>query len=1066
MNKGLTIYKSSAGSGKTYNLVKEYITLVLNNPECYKNILAVTFTNKAAEEMKRRIIDKLKSLASGDDKNYETELRENGVDGAVAAKASFVLDLILHNYSYFSICTIDSFFNRIIRAFARELKLQFGYSIEIQSDEPMQKVVDDLLNETGIDASLTRYLQHYVLHNIGDNKDWKIEKHISDLSKQILNEKYWELQFEGKDILYDRKKILRIVEEMKQIIDSFEDKMTEFGEEAEKIFAQTGTRVEDFYQTNKGPAGYLKNLKTKRDYIPNNYVLSSLTSKNVLSSSCRNRKLAQEVFDTRLSPLLKKALAHYDKDYIRFCTAFEVKKNIFINGILNDLAEKLKQYRDEHNIILIEDLSFIIRSIVKNNPSPFIYEKAAYCFKHFLIDEFQDTSSFQWKNLLPLITDSLGERNFSMVVGDSKQSIYRWRGSDPRLLASFLDKDLPQFKPVSDTIILSENRRSREVLVDFFNGIFKDILSFVVAELRTRHKIPDRLLDEIGKVYNDISQTSKAGAGGYVNIKFFPRDVQDYTDKSRALTAQYVREAIEDGYLLKDITILTRKKDEASRLAVYLMKDGFRVLSDDSLLLTGSPAVKILLNALKILVDNSNSMAKVELMYDYLVHVKNNPPQTDGVVKIFSAHSDNQIFSSVFPHGIFSVKDGRLSVNKEIETLNLYRLVERLVELFQLDDLDSYILRFKDVVLEYSRANTSDINSFLQWWENHKEEISIAIPEDQDAIRIMTIHKAKGLQNRIVIIPFLNWTLNPQGNDLLWVETAESPFGSSPYLVKGTKKLANTYFKDYLDNELVLTNIDNMNLIYVAFTRAADRLYAIGSFATTGIRVIPAMLQEIFLGSPMWSKYFNTAKLLFEAGTRSKKEKAEESDGKVVRPILKLKDPSAFGKLVYRQTHENVDAEQYAEFLLKKQYGILVHKVLSEINSYDDIGIALDNLVKRGYLTNDAAARLKIKLDEIFALPGVSELFQERGSPLEGGSGGVWQVHSEKDILTPDGSILRPDRVITKENEAVVVDFKTGKFSEKFRDQMAAYESALKKMGYPTVTKYILSIQENKLYKL
>lgn len=1046
-----TIYKSSAGSGKTYNLVKEYLKLVLNDPIKYKNILAVTFTNKAAEEMKRRIIEKLKSLASGDDKDYERELRDDGVGGDISAKASFVLNLILHNYSYFSICTIDSFFNRIIRAFARELKLQLGYSIEMQSDEPMQKAVDDLLNETGLDASLTKYFQQYVLHNIGDNKNWKIETHISELSKQILNEKYWELKFEGKDIVYDRRKILNTVEGMKNIIEDFESKMCGFGEQAEKILEETGTRVEDFYQTSKGPAGYLKNLKTKRNYEPNTNVYACLSSSNVLSGSCRNRKAAQEVFNIRLLPLLKEVIGYYDKNYKRYCTAFEVKKNIFINGILNDLAEKLKQYRDEHNIILIEDLSFIIRSIVKDNPAPFIYEKAAYNYKHFLIDEFQDTSYFQWNNLLPLITDSLAERNFSMAVGDSKQSIYRFRGSDPRLLSSVLDKDLSQFKSISETKVLSGNRRSREVLVDFFNGIFEDIKDYVTAELKSKYKIPDNLPEEVRKVYSDIAQISKAGPGGYVDIKFFPRDVPDYIEQSSALTAQYVRDALEDGYHQKDITILTRRKEEASNLAVYLMKEGFNVLSDDSLLLTGSPAVKIFLNTMKILVDNSNIMAKVELMYDYLVHVRN-----DGrdIAAIFSSNANDEVLNSVLPKELFYVKDGSFFVNKEIETLNLYRLVERLVEIFRFEGLDSYVLRFMDVVLEYSRTQTSDINSFLHWWENHNEEFSITIPEDQDAIRIMTIHKAKGLQNRIVIIPFLNWALAPRGNEMLWVETPEVPFNNSPYLVKGTKRLANTYFGTYYINELVLTYIDNMNLIYVAFTRAADRLYAIGSFVNS-VRPIPQMFQEIFLCSPKWAQYFQSGKIAFKMGSRDRKSTAEKPEQKKVLLIKKTKDRPAFGKLIYRQTHENVDAEQLADFLLKKQYGILVHKVLSEINSYEDIDTILDNLLKRGYLAGDTAKNLKVKLDEIFNVPGVRKWF----SP-------DWQVYSERDLLLPDGTILRPDRVITKDSTAVVIDFKTGKFSEKFSVQMAKYEAAIKNMGYNSVSKYILSIQENKVYQV
>jgi ATP-dependent exoDNAse (exonuclease V) beta subunit len=442
--KNFLIYKSSAGSGKTYALVKEYLRLVLTNPENYSHTLAVTFTNKAAEEMKERIISALIGLSLGREENLRKQMKNEGVNGNIESKAKEVIQKILHRYSYFSVTTIDSFFHKVIRSFAKELKLHLGYSIILDHDLVMDRVLDELLDEIGTNRGLTKYLEDYTFYNIDDNKGWKVEFKIKELASEIFKELYWIKKENSSGLADNRDKMESFIAKLFAIIERFESDMRALSAEALKILNKYNLGIEDFPYGKGGFMNYLANKLSRDDFEPTSRVIEVYDNKKDMYSK-RFNKNVQHAVDEGLYELLRKAVDSYNNNYLKYNTAKALVKTVYVLGIFKDLENKLMAYRDENGLMLISDTNNILMSIISENNSPFIYEKIGNVYKNFLIDEFQDTSTFQWKNLKPLIENSLSENNFSMVAGDVKQSIYRWRNGNMMLLLKEISKDLVAF---------------------------------------------------------------------------------------------------------------------------------------------------------------------------------------------------------------------------------------------------------------------------------------------------------------------------------------------------------------------------------------------------------------------------------------------------------------------------------------------------------------------------------------------------------------------------------------------------------------------------------------------
>ncbi|MCI0450092.1 MAG: UvrD-helicase domain-containing protein [Chlorobi bacterium] len=1063
--KNFLIYKASAGSGKTYTLVKEYLKLVLNNSENFRHTLAITFTNKAAEEMKDRIINQLAGLSQGEEQSLKEQLISEGVKGDIKQKAREVLQKILHRYSYFSVTTIDSFFHKVIRSFAKELKLHLGYNVELDQDLVMGKILDELLDEIGENMDLTRYLEDYAFYSIDDNKGWKIEFKIKDIADEIFKERYWIKKGNEIDLGSDLKKVQSFINKLFEITSSFEGQMKRFSDEAQEIINKYNLTISDFSFGKQGFMNYLLNKIRKDDFEPTPRVLDAYNDpKNMYAKKFHpNTRLAVE---DGLHQVLRNAVDYYNQNHLHYNTAKSLTKTIHVMGILKDLLKKLTSYRDENRLMLISDTNNILMSVISDDNSPFVYEKIGNVYNNFLIDEFQDTSTFQWKNLKPLVENSLSENNFSMVVGDAKQSIYRWRNGNMMLLLKEIYKDLGAFKESIEDRYLDENFRSKKEIIKFNNEFFKKAAQI----LSQRGENSGGYL--INESYYDVVQKDTRGTnGGYIGISFIDSKDEVTSPKERAVakTIDIIKESLDEGFKQKDIMILVRENSHGSEIARYLTFAGIRVISNESLLLSNSPKIKILLNLFKYIVDNKNELAKTEVLYNYLTYIKNGD---FGLNEIFNDYKKQGgcLFETELPEEFFGEEKGR--INSKLFALNIYELAENLISIFGLNKTaDSYLLRFLEIVQEYSKKNNSDLTGFLEWWENYKnkKDCSIITPEQEDAVRIMTIHKAKGLESPVVIIPYANWDVDINGmRDLIWASASQAPFNESQaYFLRPARTLKKSYFEKDFSEESVLSNIDNLNLLYVAFTRAEERLYVIcpkSGFENFDIERLNTALEG--------GKSINTAQLVklavsrldfmnsfdaynYEFGIKSKHIQREPENPPY--KIGEITTTDFYKKAVIKPLSSGISLtlQKEKELSWHRNRGIIMHKALEYIKSHEDTQKVVLQLKTEGLVTESDIETLTNELNEIMKTSEVKKWFDN-----------TYEVKAEEELLLPSGEVYRPDRVLLKDNEVIIIDYKTGRQSDEHKKQVNLYAGILEKIGYEVTEKYLFYIEQKEVVKV
>ncbi len=1068
----LKIYKSSAGSGKTFTLVKEYLRIVLEFPEDYKHILAITFTNKATAEMKSRIVDSLVELSENRNESLEKILQPELPKINIARQAKKALGFILHDYSSFSVCTIDSFFQKVMRSLAREIHLPLRFEVEMKKDEVIEQITEKLLNDVGKDAELTEWLSDLVLQKLDDEKGWNIENDIRFIADQLFKER------SISDESLSREKIRNVFKQLHTLKRSFENTMKSFGDDAVAMIESNGFTSSDFTQKDRGVAGYfykIRNYNGAEKYKPNSHVLKAAESSDnwIPKSSPRKNELIGFV-ESSLQKHLQQTLKFLEERFPIYTGAIEALKKIYVLGLVNDLQKKLSEYREEKNTVLISDTPKILHSFISTDDAPFIFEKTGNRYKHFLIDEFQDTSDLQWKNLLPLIVNSLGSGNFCMVVGDAKQSIYRWRGGNMNLLARELRKELQPFNSIIKEENLSTNYRSKLTIIDFNNVFFYGVPAIVNRELELNENTLLHLVysdDLIQKV------AEKNNAGGFVSAQFFDddkstddADLLKWKDKALNKMLEIIHASLKQNFSMSDLTILVRNNQEGNDVADFLFAHGItKILSPDSLLLSRSSVIRFLIHLCRFLSDNNNQIARSEILYYYAAHHSDH--EHNDLHRLFTDQSrsgkrkpktgntlfdtngfDDTLFNKVLPR---EFTEHVLYLSK----LPVYELSEHLIRIFSLNkNPDAYIQRFQDLVLEYATKNNSSLTGFLQWWDESEtvRNCSVTIPENEDAIRIMTIHKSKGLQFPIVIMPFVDWKLLPDNRDLLWVSSTEKPFdelGTVP--LSSSKKLLDTCFKESYRDEITSAVIDNINLLYVAFTRAEEQLYIFcpadkeGDLNTTG-KLISRVIQQ----QADWNAHVSEDKT-FSLGkkqvhTNNEKKKKQSSFTLRNYPSNKWQ-----GRIsITTHSKDLIDLIQSPKNL-KINYGILVHKILSEINSEADIEKTISKYYFEGLFSETEKKNLEEEIHLLLSIPEVKYFFTDE-----------WSVKSEREIILPDGEILRPDRVLIRGNKAIVIDFKTGKESPAHAKQVNRYAEILSSMNYSDVEKYLVYVNEKLVKKV
>ncbi len=1058
----LTIYSASAGSGKTYKLTAIYLANLFKSRYNYRKILAVTFTNKATAEMKSRILDHLHKLASGEKSDYleglisitgkpEKEIREEALE---------ILNAILHDFSRFSISTIDSFFQKVLRAFAREAGLHSGFSIELDHSTILSEAVDGMIASASTDNQLKKWLITYAISNIDEEKSWNLKNGITRLAEELFKEKYKILSIQERSKLEDKEFLTSYIETIKAISSSFEKNLRDFGKRANEIYTSYDLSDDMFYQKGKGIPGFIKTLNTgiiKDIKDLNNYVRAICSDPPRWATKDINSQL-QAAISNGLDETLCQAIHYYDANILSYSSANAVLSNIYALGILSDVLHNVHLITTSENSFLLSDAGEVLNLITKEDQSPFIYEKVGNRYENFMIDEFQDTSSIQWDNFRPLIENSMAEGNDNLVVGDVKQSIYRWRNSDWKILGKDLTGSVDNKRIFSEPLKI--NWRSRSNIIRFNNSLFTIIPEQIDSSLSG-----EVLPVSFKKLYAEAIQSDPCrNDGGYVRLEFIKNEDDKKWDKSVMENLPAFIESLQDkGYKASEIGIIVRDGKEGCRVLNTLIDYNskpdlnpaynFNAVSNDSLLLSNSPVIVFIIAAISVANDPNDYISRAVMLRYYLTATGNENAEKVSLESSKLPETSQQYF----PEGFEALLD-------RIRQIPLFEATESIIKFFGLGDYSSnvpFLNTFQDYVVNFTGTKNADFQTFLDWWEETGIKKSVVLPGNQDAIRILTIHKSKGLEFKVVILPFLSWPLDhiASKQTILWVRPSSEPFNDLGVVpVRYSQELTKTIFAADYEDEKYSVYLDNINLLYVALTRAKDVLICFSIDNPRSENSIGGVLKNAFTKNQgehgndflSLSSLYDQNSRIFEYGRipENKFEKVLKNNflSSGYRVSQKLES------LRLKLHGENYFSSENEAVRKKINYGKLMHEVFEGINTVNDISGAIRKLVLEGKLAEDESADIEKKIIEMVSLPVVADWFAAEN-----------KVMNEAGILLPSGVTRRPDRVIFRNGKTTIIDFKFGEENPHYAEQVDQYRSLLIDMGYSNIDAFIWYVDKNKI---
>ncbi|PIF02183.1 MAG: hypothetical protein CR996_00980 [Draconibacterium sp.] len=1082
----LTIYKASAGSGKTFQLVAEYIQLLLLNPDNYRHILAVTFTNKATNEMKNRILNQLHLLSGNHPSAYLKVLleNENFTEEIVRKRARQVLKKILHDYNRFSISTIDAFTQRIIKSFNRELGISPDFTLELDTEMILAEATDHLLEKTTTDKKLLKWLMDYSREQIEDNNSQHIERNIKSLGSELFKEKFQVVMVGENEKKFNREHLGELAKSLQKIRYSYESTLKNMGRQAMKIIADAGLYIDDFSRKSSGIAGLLEKYANGNQTGVTATALAAIESpKKWYTQTSPKRFEIEKIATNKLIPLLQKIVVFIEENECRYLTALVLRKQWRTLGILTDLKEEIVKLLREKNILQISDANLILSKIIGQSDSPFIYEKTGSYFHHFMLDEFQDTSDLQWNNFKPLIFNALASGKKSLLVGDVKQSVYRWRNSNWQILAEGIKNDFRTDQ--LDVKFLQHNFRSDKNIIDFNNRFFQSLKSvFQNYQFKTQEN-SDELKSLFNRVYDSIEQVpgkKNTGNNGFVNINFLPKN--DFSIASSHQLIKQVKYLQDNGIKASETAILTRTNKEGKAIVEHFMKAAaevenmkynLSVLSNESLFLHASQGVMFVIYALKHIINPENEVIKMALLNlwsNWLQPALNNSGAT-----IKEQHNTPAFGLESNGEKGLTNKSGQLfelmlaPIFKEAGDIillsSLDEMVMRLAKIFGLLKIKTelpYLQTLADKASELKFSLHNDISNFLFWWEEQGMNTSVTINEDADSIRLLTVHKAKGLEFKAVIIPFFDWKTSVSGNfaPILWCTTDIEPFNSFPLLpVKATSILEKTVFKNDYYNEVVNRYVDVFNLAYVAFTRAKSVLIVNCPEAeeparnTGSAKPMNYLLRKVLdemSASDHFSACFNNEKTVFEYGKMSAFKTLTEKQDSVL-----IESYSSFGfhnrvKLRKRKDDFPMPATTARS---QRDQGNILHEILSQVITLNDTENAVADAVAAGLITEKESPSIIVQLNKILGNKEVRHWFN-----------GTYKVLNERNLLKKE-VLVRPDRIMVSGENAIVVDYKTGELTPgKYEKQVQKYAQLLQEAGYKNVEGYLWFTQLQKVQKV
>ena len=1028
MNKSslFKLYNASAGSGKTFNLVKEYLVLLLSSddPLSYRKILSITFTNKAVKEKKRRILKYLADFSHGNllDKNMansillETGLSENDLQ----KKSLQILKAILKNYNSFEISTIDKFTQKVIKGFNYELGISNNYEIELDEKEFLDRAVDNLIEGIKEKKELQEKIISYSEFKSNNQKSWDIIADLQNISRLLINEQnFSEIENLNKFNLADFNKL------EKKLKSDFHNHLMKAKEIANKILDEILDEKISF-------------LAFSRQTIPNHF-------KKIISGKIKNlykSKIFENLIDTKLyhskvndieiekieeiKPKIIKAF-NDSKSHVHKALLFEnILNNLTPLSVLNLLKDEIEKIKKEDNIIPISEFNKIIHKEIKNQPVPFIYEKIGSKFSHFFIDEFQDTSKLQWNNILPLIENSLASENSMLLVsGDPKQSIYRWRGSEVNEFLNIIKcNNLFQCRQVATP--LKSNYRSGKSIVEFNNGLFQNIC---------KNFANNKLIQEI---YKDVIQTSKTKFEGFVQVVLRKkRAIDELKDFYNLKTLEIIKNVISRGYSLKDICILVRKKKEGLMISKYLIENNIAVISSDTLNICSSPEVNLIIGLFRYAVDNSKS-SKMKIL-GLLVDLK----LIDHSKEDFMILNADENLSEILKKQKIDFE-----LNK-FKNLSIYEAVEYVIHCFHLGmHGTTYIISLLDFVNESTYRHSNNFNSFLDLFESKEESLNVISSDNTNAVEILTIHKSKGLEFPVVIFPYADISINADLKPKAWIDINSNQKTSLNRAIinlnSDIKEIDPKIYQQHKD----LVEIDNLNILYVTLTRAKEELYILADEKLTNkgdenLNYLSGQIISYLKSIGCYDAQTN----LIEFGFFQNKTEEKKNNEQTISEISYFFNARSKNKIDISEKNFDRWLNDVNELTSD---GTIFHNIMSKIKYQSEISKILESFYVKGKITKTQRKEFESKIKLIFKHEKLKKYFQSE-----------LKSFNEREILTKSGKILIPDKLVFLErNKVGLIDYKTGKKNNAHKQQLNVYEEALKNMGIITHEKVLIYTDE------
>lgn len=1083
--KPLTVYKASAGSGKTFRLTVEYIALLINNPQCFKNILAVTFTNKATEEMKMRILSQLyglwKRLPDSDSYMREITAKLSITETQASQQAGVALSCLIHNYNYFRVETIDSFFQSIMRNLAHELDLTANLRIGLNDKQVEEQAVDQLIESLSSTSILLQWLISYIFSNIDENKSWNIIKQIKEFGANIFKDFYKDTSAELNIISEEKNFFKQYTKQLEALREEIKKRMSWYADEFVRMTENAGLTPTSYSNKEKGICSYFNKLRGEKfsDKECINATLNKCleNAEKWAAKTSPDRKAIINIVNGGLMDLLHKAETERPRAWKIYSSIKFTLGHLNRLRLLNSIETKVRELNDEANLFLLSDTQHLLRGLIKDNDTPFIFEKAGCMLEHIMIDEFQDTSTVQWQNFKVLLKECMSRANDkdntvnNLIVGDVKQSIYRWRSGEWRLLND-IETQFDTHKDNIEVHSMQKNFRSERNIVDFNNAFFTLAIQ---KEHENELKLnTEDFATEIDTAYKDVCQEPRSKErNGLVEVTMLPSD--EYEDNTLAIIEKEVDRLMECGVLLNEIAILVRRTKHARLIADYFMKKrhDISIVSDEAFRLDASAAVNIIVQALRLLTHPDDILTKAELAVTYQKKVLGNGLSDSKL--LIKTREKNNVFDELLPEEFISKCD-------ELPKESLFNIIETIFSSFKLNylsDQSAYVCAFYDLVSEFTANTPGCIDDFLTAWE--EELCSKTIQSDKiDGIHLITIHKSKGLEFDNVIVPFCDWTLNRK-DETLWCRPKVSPFNSLPLVPVGyTQDLLETIYDNDYRNEHIQKTVDNLNLLYVAFTRARKNLFVLGkrnnvkNGASSRSKLICdclPRLSEQLESSTLTGLEGEDVPLIFSYGClyAGHRQTEMQSANVFMRPTTpcKIKIETTSHAIEFKQSNKsrdfiNSDDDTKDDRQRYIKTGNVLHKLFSMIRTTADIEGVLRQLEYDGVLYDSdiTSEKMRTMLSNILSDSHVSHWFSPH-----------WQVFNECNILYIDketGKLIerRPDRVITDGSETIVIDFKFGKPRNEYRKQIRQYMGLLSKMGHNDVKGYLWFVYTNEIEKV